>query len=188
MRSQIEYVKIESLRGYERNARTHSAKQIEQICRSIREFGFTNPLLIDSGGVIIAGHGRLIAAQKLGMNELPCIRLGHLCSNQVRALVLADNRIAEGSGWDIELVKSEIKDLVANSYAADLTAFDPEELLREAAGNVQRVKDVPVQKPPAVAWVLIECPIAEFGKVQAVLDGLPDCAETYTTFTDELKD
>lgn len=119
MNPEIERVKVSDLRGYERNARTHPKKQIEQLCRAIAEFGFTNPILIDGSGMIIAGHGRLVAAKQLGLDEVPCIRLGHLSDKQVRALVLADNRIAEGSGWDQKLLKAELADLIDEGFAVE---------------------------------------------------------------------
>ena len=96
----VEYRKVEALIPYARNARTHSDEQIAQIAASIAEFGFTNPILIGADGIIIAGHGRLEAAQKLGMQEVPVVVLDHLSPIQRRALVIADNRIAENAGWD----------------------------------------------------------------------------------------
>lgn len=112
MNTTIEYVKTEDLRGYERNARTHPKKQVKQIAGAITEFGFTNPILIDGSGMIVAGHGRLLAAQQLGLESVPCIRLGHLDENQIRALVIADNKIAEGAGWNQKLLKVELRDLM----------------------------------------------------------------------------
>ena len=85
---------------YARNARTHSDQQIAQIATSMAEFGFVNPILIGDDNVIIAGHGRLMAAQRLGMSEAPVIVLGHLTAAQRRALVIADNKIGENAGWD----------------------------------------------------------------------------------------
>lgn len=127
----IEQVKVAELREYDRNARTHPRKQIAQVARSISEFGFTNPILIDRRGMIVAGHGRLLAAKKLGLAEVPCIRLGHLSESQIRALVLADNRIAEGSGWDQKLLRAELVDLKAAGYDLGLTGFDPEDFFRD---------------------------------------------------------
>lgn len=131
MNPEIERIKVAALREYERNARTHPRKQIEQVARSIEEFGFTNPILIDGSGMIIAGHGRLLAAKHLGMNEVPCIRLGHLNEQQVRALVLADNKIAEGAGWDQQLLKAELADLIDEGYSVSLTGFDPDDFFRD---------------------------------------------------------
>lgn len=119
---------VSSLQPYEKNARTHSAEQIEQITRSIREFGFTNPLLIDEQDRIIAGHGRLQAAQALKMDEVPCILLRGLSDAQRRALILADNKIALNSGWDLALLSSELSDLRAEGYDLTLTGFSLEEI------------------------------------------------------------
>jgi len=127
----FEIVKVSELREYERNARTHPKKQIAELCSAITEWGFTNPILIDASGMIAAGHGRLIAAKKLGMTEVPCIRLGHLSETQIRALILADNRIAEGSGWDMKLLKSELSDLMDLGYNVELTGFDPDDFFRD---------------------------------------------------------
>lgn len=97
---QIEHQAVSALIPYARNSRTHSDEQVAQIAGSIREFGFTNPVLIDRDGTIIAGHGRVMAARKLGMETVPCIRLGHLTPAQVRAYVIADNKLALNAGWD----------------------------------------------------------------------------------------
>ena len=102
---QIELIAMDNLTPYARNARTHSDDQIAQIAASIAEFGFTNPILIGGDDVIIAGHGRLMAAQKLGLAEVPVIVLDHLTEAQRRALVIADNKIAENSGWDEDLLR-----------------------------------------------------------------------------------
>ena len=108
----IEKIPTEKLIPYARNAKKHDASQVSKIAGSIREFGFNNPVLIDSQNGIIAGHGRVMAAQQLNLAEVPCIRLGHLTDNQRKAYILADNRLAEvNSGWDEELLKLEIKDI-----------------------------------------------------------------------------
>lgn len=113
----VEYISTTQLVPYVGNARTHSPKQIEQIKQSIERFGFTNPILIDGQKGIIAGHGRIKAAQALGMATVPCIELGHLTEAEKRAYIIADNKIAENAGWDKELLKIEF------SYLADLN-FD----------------------------------------------------------------
>ena len=108
----IEKIPTEKLIPYARNAKKHDAAQVSKLAGSIREFGFNNPVLIDAQNGIIAGHGRVMAAQKLELKEVPCIRLGHLSDTQRRAYILADNRLAElGGGWDEELLKLEIKDI-----------------------------------------------------------------------------
>ncbi len=104
----IEQWPTAKLLPYARNARTHSDDQVAQIAASIAEFGFTNPILAGSDGVIVAGHGRLAAAQKLGLAVVPVVVLDHLSATQRRALVIADNRIAENAGWDDAMLRIEI--------------------------------------------------------------------------------
>lgn len=110
----IEHLATASLIPYARNAKKHDPAQISKLCGSIREFGFNNPVLIDADNGIIAGHGRVLAAQSLNLETVPCIRLGHLTDTQRRAYILADNRLAEiGGGWDEEMLKLELADLAA---------------------------------------------------------------------------
>lgn len=113
---------------YARNARTHSAAQVAQIAASIREFGFTNPILVDGERGIIAGHGRLLAARQLGLVEVPTIELAHLTPAQRRAYVLADNRLALAAGWDDELLRIELGELQAEGFDLALTGFEPLEI------------------------------------------------------------
>ena len=124
----IEKVAIENLIPYARNSRTHSDEQVAQIAASIKEFGFNNPVLIDESGSIIAGHGRILAARKLGLNEAPCIRLSHLSETQRRAYVIADNKLALNAGWDEELLSLEIQELGDLDFDLSLLGFDDEEL------------------------------------------------------------
>ncbi len=119
---------VASLIPYARNARTHSDAQVAQIAASIREFGFTNPVLVDGDRGVIAGHGRLLAARKLGMAEVPTIELSHLSPAQRRAYVLADNRLALSAGWDAELLRIELADLQADGFDLALTGFDAAEI------------------------------------------------------------
>ena len=125
---QIEMWPLERLTPYARNARTHSDAQIAQIAASIVEFGFTNPILVGGDGTIIAGHGRLMAAQRLELAEVPVVVLGHLSDAQRRALVIADNKIAENAGWDEELLKSELAALKLEAFDLEVIGFTGEEL------------------------------------------------------------
>jgi ParB-like chromosome segregation protein Spo0J len=106
---------IERLIPYARNSRTHSNDQIAQIMASLAEFGFTNPVLIDDAGGIVAGHGRVMAAKKLGMAEVPCITLSGLSDAQKRAYVIADNKLALNAGWDLSMLSDEITRLLADA-------------------------------------------------------------------------
>lgn len=126
MAVQVEYVEIDSLLNYERNARTHSDQQIDQIIASIKEFGFTNPVLIDEANVLIAGHGRTAAANKMGFDEVPAIRLLGLSENQKKALRIADNQLALNAGWDFELLESELSELETADFDLNLLGFDSE--------------------------------------------------------------
>lgn len=125
---QIEQINIENLLPYARNSRTHSDEQTAQIAASIKEFGFTNPVLIDNDNQIIAGHGRVLAARKLKMKDVPCIRLGYLTETQKRAYVIADNKLALNSGWDEELLALEIAELQNDDFDVSLLGFSDEEL------------------------------------------------------------
>lgn len=123
---QVIYRPTSELTPYENNTRTHSKGQIEKIAASIQEFGFVNPILVDGSSGIIAGHGRLAAAQKLGLEQVPVIELGHLDDAQKRALVIADNRIAEEAGWDEQLLGLELKRLMNEDFDVSVTGFDEE--------------------------------------------------------------
>lgn len=121
----IENVKTNELIPYARNAKLHSDQQVQQIAGSIKEFGFNNPVLIDSDNGIIAGHGRVLAAQLLKLDAVPCVRLAHLTETQKKAYILADNRLSEvGGGWNYELLKLEIDELKTEDFDIDLTGFD----------------------------------------------------------------
>ena len=124
----IEQWPTAKLLPYARNARTHSDEQVAQIAASIAEFGFTNPILAGSDGIIVAGHGRLAAAQKLGLERVPVVVLDHLSATQRRALVIADNRIAENAGWDDELLAIEFAELADAGFDNLLTGFTQDEI------------------------------------------------------------
>ena len=124
----IKYKPIGDLVPYARNSRTHSDAQVAQIAASIKEFGWTNPVLLDGENGIIAGHGRVMAAQKLGEKQVPTIELGHLDEHQKRAYIIADNKLALNAGWDDEILALEIDDLKDAGYDLELTGFTEEEL------------------------------------------------------------
>ncbi|TXH87615.1 MAG: site-specific DNA-methyltransferase [Rhodoferax sp.] len=131
----IERWPTEKLVPYARNARTHSEEQVAQIAASIVEFGFTNPILAGSDGVIVAGHGRLAAAQKLGLDTVPVVVLDHLTPTQRRALIIADNRIAENAGWDDAMLRIELQSLQEDGFNLDITGFDTDALAEIMAGE-----------------------------------------------------
>lgn len=148
-RLQIEYRAITGLIPYARNARTHSPGQVAQIAGSIREFGWTNPVLVDGVNGIIAGHGRVLAARQLGLTEVPVIELGHLSEGQRRAYVLADNQLALQAGWDKDLLALEVADLAALDFDLDLLGFDARDIdsllsRKEGDPDEDKVPDPPV--------------------------------------------
>jgi len=120
----VEQWSISKLLRYPNNAREHSDSQVEQIAKSIKEFGFVNPVLVDADGVLIAGHGRLLSAQTLKMKEVPVIQLGHLTEAQAKALRLADNQLALNSSWNAELLSIELRDLKLANYDLQLLGFE----------------------------------------------------------------
>lgn len=122
----VKYAPIEALIPYARNSRTHSDAQVAQIAASIREFGWTNPVLVDGERGIIAGHGRVLAARKLGLADVPTIELAHLSEAQRRAYVIADNQLAQNAGWDFDLLKLELSDLSSDGFDLALLGFDDE--------------------------------------------------------------
>jgi DNA modification methylase len=150
MKQNIQYIEVSKLIPYANNARTHDDNQVTQIASSIKEFGFNNPILIDDNNGIIAGHGRLMAAKKLGLVEAPTIKLSHLSDAQRKAYILADNRIAMNSGWDNELLALELKDLDGD-IDLSLLGFDADELnalinpveLTDGLTDEDAVPDVP---------------------------------------------
>lgn len=125
--NKIEWQSVEKLIPYAKNARTHSDEQVAQIAGSIKEFGFNNPVLVDKDNSIIAGHGRVMAARKLGMDKVPVVILDHLTESQRKAYILADNRIALNSGWDSSMLSVELQDL-KDDIDLSLLGFDPDEL------------------------------------------------------------
>jgi len=133
----IERVDVSALTAFAGNPRTHSDTQVDQIAASIREFGWTNPILVDADGVIIAGHGRLAAASKLGLEQVPVIRLGHLSDAQRKALVIADNQLALNAGWDDVALSNLIQELDTEKFDLELLGFLSEDLDRYLAGYAE---------------------------------------------------
>ena len=124
----LSLVAPDALKPYERNARTHSKRQIRQIAASIETFGFTNPVLVDDQGRIIAGHGRVAAARLLGMEQIPTLRLAEMTAAEKRAYVIADNRLAEKAGWDRAILAIELQALVDLDFEVELTGFEMGEI------------------------------------------------------------
>lgn len=155
---QIEWVQTSSLVPYARNSRTHSDAQVAQIAGSIKEFGFNNPVLIDQDGGIIAGHGRVMAAQKLGLEKVPAVKLEHLTETQRKAYVIADNRLALNAGWDDQMLTLELQELDTENFDLSLLGFEADELnallnpIKETEGltdedAVPEVPEEPKTKP-----------------------------------------
>lgn len=120
----IDYRKTGELIPYINNSRTHSEQQVHQVAASIKEFGFTNPILIDEGSGIIAGHGRLQAAQMIGMDEVPTITLEGLTEAQRKAYVIADNKLALNASWDLDILNIEMESLLEFDFDFKITGFD----------------------------------------------------------------
>lgn len=147
----VVYRKVSELIPYARNARTHSDEQIERIANSIKEFGWTNPILIDGENGIIAGHGRILAARKLGIEKVPTIELSGLTEAQKRAYIIADNRLALDAGWDEDILKLEFAELEKEGFELSKTGFSDEEIREMMAGldrEVDGVEDVETPEPP----------------------------------------
>lgn len=128
MALKIEYLPVGKLLRYAKNSRIHSDEQVEQLVNSIREFGFTNPVLIDEKNELIAGHGRLAAAEILEMDKVPAIRLSNLSEKQKKAYRIADNKLALNAGWDMQLLAEEVKELMDDDFDIDLLGFNDAEL------------------------------------------------------------
>ncbi len=181
---------------YARNARQHSDAQVAQIAASIAEFGFTNPILAASDGVIVAGHGRLAAAQKLGLVTVPVVVLDHLSATQRRALVLADNRIAENATWDEDLLRVELADLQDAGFDLDITGFDADALAELMAGDepehsgqtdedaVPELTEAPVSRPGDIWHLGPHRVLCGDATVAASYDALLDGERVAMVFTD----
>lgn len=139
----VKYVATGDLIPYVNNARTHDDIQIAQIAASIKEFGFNVPVAVDAENTVLCGHARLRAAQKLGLEKIPTVCLSHLNENQRKAYILADNRIALNSGWDTDLLKTEINGLFKEDYDLHLLGFED----REIAALLKEMNEVDVEGP-----------------------------------------
>lgn len=178
-------VSVADLIPYARNSRTHSDAQVGKIAASIREFGFLNPIIVDGQNGIVAGHGRVLAAQKMGLATLPCIEAAHLTEAQKRAYIIADNRLALDAGWDNEMLKVELTDLQADGFNLELTGFNLDEIaafLVDKTDGLTDPDDVPEMPVDPVSmegdiWVLGKHRIAcgsstDAHTVEAVLAGV----------------
>jgi DNA modification methylase len=160
----IETLQTTTLIPYARNTRTHSEAQVAQIAGSIREFGFTNPILIDAENGIIAGHGRVMAAQKLGLDKVPCIRLGHLTDTQRRAYIIADNKLALNAGWDEEMLELELAALKSEDFDLSLIGFDESELCELMAETTEGETDPDDVPEPPIDPVTVPSDVWVMGK------------------------
>jgi ParB-like chromosome segregation protein Spo0J len=175
----VTYRSVATLKPDARNARTHPKRQVDQIVASIREFGFANPLLVDADNVIIAGHGRLTAAKIANLTEVPCIELSGLSETQKRALRIADNKIAQGAGWDLDMLRIELGDLGTIDLGFDITVtgFETGEIDALLNGPADPDDDVIPALPseprtnPGDIWVWAN--IASAAATAAILSSLP---------------
>jgi ParB-like chromosome segregation protein Spo0J len=156
MNPKVEQWDIEKLIPYARNARTHSPEQVAQIAASIKEWGWTTPILVDESGQIIAGHGRTLAARKLGIKQVPVIIATGWTDAQKRAYIIADNKLALNAGWDEELLKIEFLDLGKLDFNLELTGFDLQEIasILDNQEEIQEPKSVEYQE---VFNIIVEC-------------------------------
>lgn len=161
MADHIEMKSVDELVPYNKNARMHSDAQVAQIAASIVEFGFTNPVLIDGEKGIIAGHGRLMAAKKLGLKKVPVVILDHLSEMQKKAYIIADNKLAENASWNEEILASELADLKENDFDLDLIGFEDQELEKIFSSLYNKDEDQESEEIPESP----ENPISQSGDV-----------------------
>ncbi|MSP53964.1 MAG: hypothetical protein EXR81_06990 [Gammaproteobacteria bacterium] len=187
---QIIHTKTADLIPYVNNARTHSELQINQIIASIKEFGFTNPILVDGANGIIAGHGRVLAAKKMGMDSIPVIELVHLTAKQRKAYVIADNKLALNSGWNAQLLTLEIEELMGLEFNLDAIGFDGFDNFGEdfdsEIGDIFR----PILTPTIGQREINEADIVKAGdRIERTFDGTlkryfgvtcPECGEDFS--------
>ncbi len=185
----LERIAVDALTPYSGNARSHSKAQIKQIAKSIERFGFTNPVLIDDANMIIAGHGRVLAARAIGMTEVPCLRLSNLSQTDTRAYVLADNKLALNAGWDKELLAIELQGLIEANYNIELTGFSIGEadiVIGEAKAASPTSTDAADDALPEVAAVAITRPgdVWQLGRHRLVCGDAQE-AGVYAALLDE---
>jgi DNA modification methylase len=178
---QIQMMPLDAVAPYARNARTHPDWQIAQIAASIAEFGFTNPILVGSDGVIIAGHGRLAAARRLSLAEVPVIVLGHLTEVQRRALVVADNKIAENAGWDEELLAAELAALRADGFDLEVVGFSDSELAEILGGLDEDGAPLPALGDPDHVPETKPRPVSARGDIWCLGDHRVMCGDSTST-------
>jgi len=153
----VEQTNIDELIPYASNSRTHSEEQVAQIAASIKEFGFNNPVLLDGDNGIIAGHGRTLAARKLGLKEVPTIELAHLSDSQRKAYIIADNKLALNAGWDMELLSLEMGDLKDEGFDLSLLGFDKGELTIIFSQNQTESENLIEQNYEEKFNIIVEC-------------------------------
>lgn len=155
----VVYQDVKKINAYVNNSRTHTPEQINQVASSIREFGFTNPILIDEQHNVIAGHARLEAAISLSMNEVPCIILHGLTELQKRAYLIADNQLALNAGWDLDILRAEIEALELNEFDIDLLGFD-EDFFKDPVNEVTDSKK-PSKEQVLETKLVVEVEVAD---------------------------
>ena len=148
MRAERVFKKVDELIPYARNSRTHSDQQIDQLAANIKEFGFTDDVLITKDNVIMCGHGRILAAKKAGLDEVPCKIMGYMTPTQVKAFIIAHNKISDNAGWDTDMLELEIADLEAEDFNVELLNFDDKELskIRDHGKEVEEDKKFDLNK------------------------------------------
>jgi len=154
---EFKQMQVDDLIPYARNSRTHSDEQVTKIASSIKEFGFLNPVIVDGDNGIIAGHGRIMAAKKLGLKEVPTIEASHLTEAQKKAYIIADNRLALDAGWDDEMLRIEFQELEELGFDLELTGFNPDELAILFDDSIEDAKELTEQSYSEVFNIIIEC-------------------------------
>lgn len=174
MSQELKLVDIDKLIPYANNARTHSDEQIEQIQLSIREFGFVNPILVDRDFNIIAGHGRLLAAKAEGLSKIPCVPVEHLTEAQRKAYMIADNRLAEKAGWDMDILRVELDELRGMDFNIELTGFD----ISDFEDLLEQERDENKEDAQKVT-----APEEEFFLEKEIIDELQAASKVYIMFS-----